>query len=312
MNNHYEELKSLAWERLFQGKWFWKLFGGEMFVQLAAQAIGVVVSVLAQVGFQNWQDYLEIVKQNQLDHVTPVPELTREFMLVATSTQAVESFLGLILYGVVTFGGAALMLKCLKDDQENWFFSAFSGFKYPFGLLWLGIRQSLIFMGWTLLAVIPAGAIVGGGIIASRQLFGTSTIASAIALSLAFSLGGLTTMLILLVPFYRYRFLWLVKAEHADWSAGECIKATRQMMEGNKMRSFKLDVAYWKPITGVFLLVLVGMIAIVLAGYSKGLNEIGLMIGIFAGFAVFASCVVLGKYISLGQGFLYREISEIS
>lgn len=310
MNNHYEELKSLAWERLFQGKWFWKLFGGEMFVQLAAQAIGVVVvSVLAQVGFQSWQDYLEIVKQNQLDHVTPVPELTREFMLVATSTQAVESFLGLILYGVVTFGGAALMLKCLKDDHENWLSAAFSGFKYPFGLLWLGIRQSLIFLGWTILAVAPAGAIVAGGVIASRQFLETSPLASAIALSLAFSLGGLTTILILLVPFYRYRFLWLVKAEHADWSAGECIKATRQMMEGNKMRSFKLDVAYWKPITGVLLLVLVAMLGVTLAGFAKELSVVGFTISIISILAVFVSCVILGKYISLGQGFLYREIS---
>lgn len=306
MNNHYEELKSLAWDRLFQGKWFWKLFGGEMLVQLVAQTIVLtVLSVLTHIGFQSWQDYFDIVKQNQLDHVTPVPELTSEFMLVATSTQVVESFLGLILYGVVTFGGAALMLKCLKDDQENWLSSAFSGFKYPFGLLWLGIRQSLIFMGWTILAVIPAGAIAGGGVVASRQFLETSPLASAIALSLAFSLGGLTAMLILMVPFYRYRFLWLVKAEHADWSAGECIKVTRKMMEGNKMRSFKLDVDYWKPITGVMLLMLVAVVGAVFFPYS-------FVLPIIAVLALIASCIVLGKYISLGQGFLYREISEIS
>lgn len=313
MNNQYDEIKRLAWERLFRGKWFWNLFGGEVILQLAVQAIAVVVSgVFSRLQFVSWQNYLDALKQNQFDHVTPVPELTREFIIVATSTQVVESFLGFILYGIVTFGSAVLLLRCLVDNRNNLLSAAFGGFKYPFGILWLGIRQSLIFLGWTILAVIPASAIVGGGIIASDQFFEASPIASAIALAIACSLGGLTTMLILLVPFYRYRFLWLVKAEHADWSAGECINATRKMMEGNKMRSFKLDVAYWKPITGVLLLGLVGMIAIVLAGYSKGLNEIGPMIGIFAGFAVVASCVVLAKYISLGQGFLYREISEIS
>lgn len=313
MNNYYYELKSLAWERLFQGKWFWKLFGGEVILQLAAQAIAVVVScVFARLQFVSWQDYIDAFKQNQIDHVTPVPELTREFIIIATSTQAVESFLGFILYGIVTFGSAVLLLRCLVDNRENLLSAAFGGFKYPFGILWLGIRQSLIFLGWSLLAMIPAGAIVGGGVVASRQFFETSPLVSAIVLALAFSLGGLTAMLILMVPAYRYRFLWLVKAEHADWSAGECIKATRRMMEGHKMRSFKLDVAYWKPITGVLLLVLVAMLGVTLAGFAKELSVVGFTISIISILAVFVSCVILGKYISLGQGFLYREISEIS
>lgn len=278
-----------------------------MILQLAAQAIAIVVSgVFSRLQFVSWQDYLNTFKQNQFDHVTPVPELTREFIFVATSTQAVESFLGFILYGIVTFGSAVLLLRCLVDNRENLLSAAFGGFKYPFGILWLGIRQSLIFLGWTILAMIPASAIIGGGIIASRQFFDASPIASAVALALACSLGGLTAMLILLVPFYRYRFLWLVKAEHADWSAGECINATRRMMEGNMMRSFKLDVAYWKPITGVLLFILLFMMVEVLfAPYALMLVWVGMIV-------VVASCVVLGKYISLGQGFLYREICEIS
>lgn len=278
-----------------------------MILQLAAQAIAIVVSgVFSRLQFVSWQDYLNTFKQNQFDHVTPVPELTREFILVATSTQAVESFLGFILYGIVTFGSAVLLLRCLVDNRENLLSAAFGGFKYPFGILWLGIRQSLIFLGWTILAMIPASAIIGGGIIASRQFFDASPIASAVALALACSLGGLTAMLILLVPFYRYRFLWLVKAEHADWSAGECINATRRMMEGNMMRSFKLDVAYWKPITGVLLFILLFMMVEVLfAPYALMLVWVGMIV-------VVASCVVLAKYISLGQGFLYREICEIS
>lgn len=307
MNTPNNELKRLAWDRLFRGKWFWKLLGGEVILQLAAQAIAIVVSgVFSRLQFVSWQDYLNTFKQNQFDHVTPVPELTREFIFVATSTQAVESFLGFILYGIVTFGSAVLLLRCLVDKRENLLSAAFGGFKYPFGILWLGIRQSLIFLGWTILAMIPASAIIGGGIIASRQFFDASPIASAVALALACSLGGLTAMLILLVPFYRYRFLWLVKAEHADWSAGECIKATRRMMEGNMMRSFKLDVAYWKPITGVLLFILLFMMVEVLfAPYALMLVWVGMIV-------VVASCVVLGKYISLGQGFLYREICEIS
>ena len=43
------------------------------------------------------------------------------------------------------------------------------------------------------------------------------------------------------IPFYRYRFLWLVKAEHPEWGAGECIGACRKLMKDNMLKSFWLD-----------------------------------------------------------------------
>lgn len=312
-----KEIKARAWERLFQGKWFWKLFGGEVILQFAAQAIAVVISgVFARLQFVSWQNYFDIFKQNQIDHVTPVPELTREFIFIATSTQAVESFLGFILYGIVTFGSAMLLLRCLVDNRENLLSAVFEGFKYPFGIFWLGVRQALIFLGWLLLAVIPAGAIIGGGFVAFRQFLEVYPLVSIVALALACSLGGLVMMLISLVPFYRYRFLWLVKAEHADWSAGECIKATRRMMEGNKMRSFKLDASYWKPITGILLLVLSIAVGLLLVDLGRALGDntamfaIGIVLALGGFFTMIPACILLGKYISVGQAVLYFEIKD--
>ena len=115
------------------------------------------------------------------------------------------------------------------------------------------------------------------------------------------------------VPVYRYRFLWLVKAEHPDWSAGACIAASRKLMKGNMLKSFWLDCSYWKPITLVLVLLLAMGVAIEFAIGSKDntiLVALLSLVALFAFFGALAGGVVLGQYIGVGQGFFYQDLKD--
>ena len=273
------EFRSLAWKRLWAEHWFGRLFGGGLLLSLCGYAVNVVIGgVFTRLDVQTWQDYCLARVQNLRDLTTPVPNLTSDFVFHATSSGAFSMFIGYIMSGIAAYGSAVILLRCLRNEEHGWLGAAFGGFRDPFGMLWLMIRYILVYIGWGLFLLIPP-------------------------------LG----IWLLIIAFYRYRFLFLVKAEHPDWSAGACMKRCRELMRGHKMDSFRLDCAYWKPITLVMLLALVAMLVGTSAALFRGSGPIAAMLGL-AAFLALIACVgfsiVLGQYISVGQGFLYEELKE--
>ena len=274
------ELKALAWRRLWAEKWFGRLFGGGLLLGLCGYAVQLALGVaLEHLNVQTWEDYVRAVIANRQTLTTPIPNLTPDYVFQATSSTVLILFFSYLMAGIAAYGTAVILLKCLKNDDRNWLEEAFGGFKCPFGMLWLFTRYILIFVGWGLFLVVPP-------------------------------LG----IWLMTVAFYRYRFLFLVKAEHPDWSAGECLRFCRKLMDGHKKDSFRLDCAYWKPITVVLLLALTVMCGACLTLLLKDNGAIVSLVSAGGLVAVVACCVasvVCGQYISVGQGFLYRDLKEV-
>ena len=296
------EFRDLAWKRLWADHWFGRLFGGGLLLSLCGYAANTVIGgVLNRLGVQTWQDYYLARVQNLRDLTTPVPNLTNDFIFRATSSGVFSMFIGYIMAGIAAYGTAAILLKCLKDEENGWLGAAFGGFRDPFGMLWLMIRYILIFFGWGLIAGAPIALCV-------TVLVKAGLMTSPVACGCLTSFCLCYALLILSIPFYRYRFLFLVKAEHPDWSAGACIRSCRDLMEGHKMESFRLDCAYWKPITLTLLmsiliccgaaLIACGGIFAVLGGSILLVSFVGLLIAV----------IILAQYISVGQGFLYEDL----
>lgn len=275
----FTELQELAWKRLWADHWFGRLFGGGLLLSLCGYAVNVVLgSALTGLNVRTWSDYCMAVIQNRQDLTTPVPNLTHDFIYQATSSGAFSMFIGYIMAGIAAYGSAVILLRCLRNEEHGWLGAAFGGFRDPFGMLWLMIRYILVYVVWGLFLLIPP-------------------------------LG----IWLLIIAFYRYRFLFLVKAEHPDWSAGACMKRCRELMRGHKMDSFRLDCAYWKPITLVMLLALAAMVVGASAALFKDSGPIAAMLGLAAFLALIVSVgfsIVLGQYISVGQGFLYLDLKN--
>ena len=305
------ELRNFAWKRLWADHWFVRLFGGGLLLGLCGYAVQVVLSgILGRLHVQNWMEYAQTVAQNRQDLTTPVPQLTPNFISQASSSTMLTMFLSFIMAGIASYGCAVILKKCLANDERGWLGEAFGGFKYPFGMLWLQLRYWLIWIGWGFVALFLPGVLCGIGYPFVKGL-PLAQLSIAVGLFVA---GALCWMIwIYCIPFYRYRFLWLVKAEHPEWGAGECIGACRKLMEGNMLKSFRLDCSYWKPITLVLLLALLVMAIILsVAPFKSNVPIVALLVSaaVFAFLACVVGAVVLGQYISVGQGFLYEDLKD--
>ncbi|MBO7722024.1 MAG: DUF975 family protein [Kiritimatiellae bacterium] len=303
------ELKRMAWNRLWSGGWFWRLFGGGALLWLSGRAVVAVVgTVYTVLGMQSWSDYFIAVKMNRADLTTPVPQLNRAYVSQLTTATGLEMFFGYLVAGIIAYGGAVILLKCLRNDERDWLVEAFAGFKFPLALLWLMIRYVLVFIGWTLLAILPAGLIAG---VCASAATGSGAVPGSVIALVSFVLVCLAAAA-LSVPFYRYRFLFLVKAENPELPAGECMRICRALTDGHKLRSFKLDCSYWLPIL-LALLPIAAAAGFATAGVMSpsGFVKAVLVMAAVLGFlAAMAASIVVGQYISVGQGFLYLELKD--
>ena len=305
------EFRNLAWKRLWADRWFGRLFGGGLLLSLCGYAVNVVVGgILGRLHVQSWMEYAQTVAQNRQDLTTPVPQLTSDFISQATSSTVLTVFLSYIMAGIAAYGTAVILLRCLKNEEEGWLGAAFGGFAMPFGLLWLMVRYILVFVGWAIVALGIPGLIAG---LAYPFVKTLSVEWLSVCGGVGVAVGLSWAIFVYCIPFYRYRFLFLVKAEHPDWSAGACMKSCRELMKGNMLKSFRLDCSYWKPITLVLLMVMAAVAAILLAIPLTGNKMLAALLSLFGVFALFASIaggVVLVKYIGAGQGFLYQDLKD--
>lgn len=232
-------------------------------------------------------------------------------MSQATSSTVLTFFFSFLMAGIASYGGAVILKKCLVNDEKDWLSEAFGGFKFPFGMLWLQVRYWLICFGWGFVALFVPGVLCGAGypFVKNLPLAQLSIVAG-----LFVTVALCWAVWIYCIPFYRYRFLWLVKAEHPERSAGECIGACRKLMKGNMLKSFKLDCSYWKSITLMLLPLLVLSLAILINEWYFGEGKQGLaVIGVVAllCLAVLMPLIlIVPQYIRVGQGFLYEELKQ--
>ena len=305
------EFRNLAWKRLWADHWFGRLFGGGLLLGLCGYAVQVVLNgILRRLSVQSWLEYLQAVAQNRQDLTTPIPNLTSNYVSQASSSSLLTVFFSFLMAGIAAYGCAAILKKCLANDENGWLGEAFGGFKDPFGLLWLWIRLWFIWIGWTAVAFFVPGFLCGVGYPLVKSL---PPMRLALVAGLFVSVALCWMIWIYCIPFYRYRFLWLVKADHPEWGAGECIEACRKLMKGNMLKSFRLDCSYWKPITLILLLVLSIVVSVFLMVEFRGngmVAAVAFMIALLAFFPAFAGSIILSQYIGVGQGFFYQDLKD--
>lgn len=294
------ELRELAWRRVWHDGWLWRYIGAAVLLSLVAGLVGKGLMWL--LGFSptdSWREYVRALALNQHDHVTIVPNLTPEFIRNATQAEAVNTLVGLVTGAIVAYGMATVQLNCLRGSA---FFlrDAFGGFKRPISLIVLSFLSLLIYWAW----MIPAVGIAAGGIwLALRHVH------SQMGLALAFSVSLFVALCISAVPYYRYRYAFLVKADHPDWGAWACLRECRRLMRGNLLLAFGFDCSYWKPILGLTLFMAAVAAGIAAASARMGMLAVAALV-LVAFPLILSAVVVLGIYVFIGQAAYYRELAE--
>lgn len=311
-------IRDEAWNILWERKWFWKLLGAAILLSVCSQAIVTIVNgIVYRLGVFNI-----IALQNLMEERMPLPEFTPRLIWELSSSSALYLFFAFILGGITAYGSSRLQLRAVEDNSESWMKTAFSGFRIPLELAWLTFQLSLVFVFWLVLALIPAGTSVALFFAAVP----TPQTPVEIALSAAVvTLASSIFIAIYCIPFYKYRYLFRIKADHADWSAGECMRHCRELTYGNKWRIFRHDCSYWRILLGALLPLLAVMaVALMFAATAGEAREgaamhsaaaaVGMAFGVLAMIAAYLCMLVFGAisvhYIGVGQTILYREISR--
>ena len=114
------------------------------------------------------------------------------------------------------------------------------------------------------------------------------------------------------VALYRYRILFLVKADHPEWSAMRCFGECGRMMDGRKWQLFLFDCSYWKIITVTMLPLLFASMLLPLAidGESRDVKAMAALGMALLVLSVVPLAAVCGQYMSAGLAFFYEGIKQ--
>ncbi len=286
------EARRLIWGR----NWFWKLLVADFLLQACSQLIVMTVNMAVYSrGVFNITALMHLKSQNM-----PLPELTPRIMWEFSSSSLLYLFFALITGGIAVYGHSVLLLRSVEDKQEGWLKAAFSGFKTPLELAWLSFRLSLAFLPWTILAAIPCAAIVG---LANTTAYAKSDIVQLAVLGLCTAI----CLAVLSVPFYRYRYLFRLKADHPEWSAGMCMKTCREITKDRKWQIFRHDCLYWRSILAALVCLAVYVADILVAKNLQCENALTGMIAQISNSAFVIMMMITVQYVGVGQTILYRE-----
>ncbi|MBO7308778.1 MAG: hypothetical protein J6V38_04015 [Kiritimatiellae bacterium] len=299
------EIRSEAWNLLMRRGWIWKLLGASILLSVAVQ---LVVSVFDMV--MSRLDSLTVNKlQEQMRVTGEIPVISGDMITDLLPSVLFSMFIGFIMSGITAYGNNLMLNRAVDDNEQKWLPSAFGGFKIPLDLAWLKFRMSLVYLGWSSAAAVASIPLI-------YLLLNVANVMDAASLQILPLLLSISILLvfisILTVPFYRYRFLFRIKADHPDWTASECMQYCRELTNGNKMRSFKLDCSYWGIITCFVIAVLAFAAALISWVFVSGTPNVlfGILSLAVLGLtvSVLILSILMAFYVGVGQTVLYREL----
>lgn len=202
-------------------------------------------------------------------------------------------FVAATINSIASYGLSRVRLSAAAGEAPaSWVKMSFSGFSDPFGMLALGVLHSL-FVWWPVfLVVAPAFAMATG--VATGEILATGTTSPYLKATLPFTL-------LCIVPFYRYRQAWFIKAAHPDYSAIKCLRESAALMRGNKVRNFLLDCAFWRPVT-LFLAVIFTAAISAVAGASA--------VTLLAATLISMLSLYLSAYVPLAQAIFHLQLCK--
>ena len=312
------EIREEAWRLLWQAKWFWRLLGGAILLNVCMQVVYAVLDgVLYRLGVFNLTALSNAIEAKARTGAA-MPEFTVDLAVQFVSSLMLQLFCMFILCAISHYGNSSLLLRAVDDEEEGWLKVAFGGFRMPLGLAWLFFRITLVFMLWYVLAMLPGAAIFGA---IAGSMPSASTLLGAAVYVLAAVVAVCTAIAIVCIPFYRYRYLFRLKADNPDWSAGRCLKECVALVDGAKWRVFVHDCSYWRILLVPLLLVVLACAGVTilvvgpklgwwdLPGASTPVMVAGMLVLLVSYLGLLVAMMVAGFYIGVGQTVLYREIS---
>lgn len=305
-----KEMRQDAWNILTGSKWGWKILlnGIVLYAILVAVVIGLEF-IFESVGIQTWSSFREA----QIEAMRSGVDLTiasGHEALRMTFASGFSTFVEYLFQSIVVFGLVTTLVKCIKDDSNGWFASAFGGFKRPFDLLWLTALIMIKVVVWAL-AFAFIGGFIGGIVSAVLRACGMVTEKQmGVLIGL---LCGIPACIAAIIVSLRYVLTWYVKSENVEIGANACIKRSCELMRGRKWKLF----LFWLSYIGWFILVIlpfaltagvVGALSAASAGAQADAipDECSIvMIGAFVVSILIGIFVVL--YTAIGQAVFYRD-----
>ena len=291
------EIRDEAWNLLWRGGGFVRLAGAG-FV-LGVVLFGVMAALACAfraLDIATLQDFMA-AQQQAASQGLGYTASSDGSMVRMIGASLFQSFVQYLLMGIATYGVMNLSLKTVRGERGLG--AALAGFGAPFATSWLMFGVQIRTAFWLLLAVVPASALV------------TLTVGNGGGLSYLLMVLVVTVAVVAVLTWviYRYRNVWLLRADHPEWSAGRCIAGSVVMMNGWKMRAASLDCSYWLSFLGLVPLTAAGVWAA--AKYRlEGLDGFAgtdiLIVGL-VGAAAIVYFLVVGWYLMLGHAIFYRE-----
>jgi len=141
--------------KVVRGKWFWRIVViGSILYCIAGLVSYAISSSYSDMGVQTWLDFLQAklrAARSGLGYSVPS---VRVFWQM-TGASAFHQFFGWLFGSILMFGMAGVLLKAVRNDENDWFAGAFGGFRRPLELTWLMVLMNILVFLWTLLFVIP-------------------------------------------------------------------------------------------------------------------------------------------------------------
>ena len=305
-----KEMRQDAWNILTGSKWGWKILlnGIVLYAILLAVMFGLNF-IFEAAGIQTFESFREAQREAQRSGVTLTIASGYEFLRM-TFASGFSTFVEYLFQGIVVFGLVTTLVKCIKDDPNGWFTSAFGGFKRPFDLLWITLLLGIKVVAWALIFAF-VGGFIGGIVSAVLRVCGAVT-----EKQMGVLLGcmcGIPACIAAIIASFRYMLTWYVKVENVEVGANACIKRSCELMYGRKWKLF----FFWLSYIGWFILVIlpfaltagvVGALSAASAGAQADAipDECSIvMIGAFVVSMLIGIFVVL--YAAIGQAVFYRD-----
>ena len=305
-----KEMRQDAWNILTGSKWGWKILlnGIVLYAILVAVLIGLEF-IFESVGIQTWSSFREAQIEAKRSGVDLTIASGHEALRM-TFASGFSTFVEYLFQSIVVFGLVTSLVKCIKDDSNGWFASAFGGFKRPFDLLWLTALIMIKVVVWALVFAFIGGFI--GGIV-SAVLRACGMVTEKQMGILIGCMCGIPACIAAIIVSLRYVLIWYVKVENVEIGANACIKRSCELMRGRKWKLF----LFWLSYIGWFILailpfVLVSGVVGALSAASAGAQADAIpdecsivMIGAFVVSMLIGIFVVL--YAAIGQAVFYRD-----
>ena len=305
-----KEMRQDAWNILTGSKWGWKILlnGIVLYAILLAVVFGLEF-IFEAAGIQTFASFREAQIEAKRSGVDLTIASGYEALRM-TFASGFSTFVEYLFQSIVVFGLITTLVKCVKGDSEDWFTSAFGGFKRPFDLLWVTILMTIKVFLWVLIFAF-AGGFIGGIVSAVLRACGIVT-----EKQMGILIGcmcGIPACIAAIIVSLRYVLTWYVKVENVEIGANACITRSCELMRGRKWKLF----LFWLSYIGWYILLItpialaagvVGALSAASAGAQADAipDECSIvMIGAFVVSMLIGIFVVL--YAAIGQAVFYRD-----